>query len=111
MACGEPEKFLLAQQLCAALGFIGLLNLNRVTLSAFGLPLETDDDERAGSVRSTIRNLRGRRRASEMGAWLVSGSLEVRPENRPIRFVDYGSGNCDGQITVVIDGETYVLNI
>jgi uncharacterized protein (DUF58 family) len=72
MACGEPEKFLLAQQLCAALGYIGLINLNRVTMSAVGLAPEIEDAEPAGGVRSAIRNLRGRRRASEMGAWICN---------------------------------------
>ena len=43
--------------------------------------------------------------------WVVSGSIEVRPQDLPTRYVDYGSGNCDGQITVTINGEVYQLNI
>jgi len=36
MDCGNPGKFLFAQKLAAALGFIGLVNLNRVAVSAIG---------------------------------------------------------------------------
>ena len=34
--CGKPSKFLFMQQLAMALGYIGLVNLNRVTVSAIG---------------------------------------------------------------------------
>ena len=68
MGCGEPEKFGYCQRLAAALGYIGMVNLNRVTLTAIGAP--KPEDAPAPAVRSVIRNLRGRRRASEMGAWL-----------------------------------------
>lgn len=70
MACGEPEKFLLAQQLAAALGFIGLVNLHRVSMTALGVSPDAQNGEDAGGVRSVLRNLRGRRRAHEMGSWL-----------------------------------------
>ncbi|MFG0257955.1 MAG: DUF58 domain-containing protein [Phycisphaerales bacterium JB043] len=69
MGCGEPEKFFLAQQLAGAIGFVGLLNLHRVTLNAIGG--EDDDDPDATGIK-TLRNLRGRRRASEMGRWIAS---------------------------------------
>jgi hypothetical protein len=36
MDAGVPNKFLFAQKLAAALGFIGLVNLNRVAVSAIG---------------------------------------------------------------------------
>lgn len=36
MDTGNPGKFLFAQRLAAALGFIGLVNLNRVAVSAIG---------------------------------------------------------------------------
>jgi uncharacterized protein (DUF58 family) len=68
MGCGEPEKFGYCQRLAAALGYIGMVNLNRVTLTAIGAP--KPEDGAAPAVRSVIRNLRGRRRAGEMGAWL-----------------------------------------
>ncbi|MHC4975148.1 MAG: DUF58 domain-containing protein [Planctomycetota bacterium] len=68
MACGEPEKFFLAQQLAGAIGFIGLLNLHRVTLSALG---DVDNEQTTPNVR-TLAALRGRRRAAEMGRWIAS---------------------------------------
>ena len=65
MEWGNPNKFLFAQQLAMALGYIGLANHNRVTLYAF------NRDE----VRP-LPNLRGRRRTREMGTWL----LDLEPE-------------------------------
>ena len=59
--CGNPSKFLLMQKLAVALGYIGLANLHRVTLTAMG-PVE-------GGVISVIRDLRGKRRLSEMARW------------------------------------------
>lgn len=91
MDCGEPPKFLLAQQIAAALGYIGLVNLNRVTLTAMGMP-NTDtartsesDGRHSGSSAplSALRNLRGRRRAREMGEWVCG----LRPE-RPAQFTE-----------------------
>jgi len=72
MGCGEPEKFAYAQRLAAALAYIGMVNLNRVTLSAVGAPAPDPDEHGAGApaLRSALRNLRGRGRAAEMGAWL-----------------------------------------
>ena len=67
MHWGNPSKFIFCQRLAMALGYIGLANHNRVTLYAF------DSDE----VRP-LRNLRGRRRTQEMGAWL----LDLEPGGR-----------------------------
>ncbi len=60
MNWGNPGKFLYAQQLAMALGYIGLTNQNRVTLYAF-------NDEGVQPLPS----LRGRRRTREMGSWLL----------------------------------------
>lgn len=60
MDWGNPNKFDFARRLAMALGYIGLVNHNRVSLFAFS----------AGSVRP-LPNLRGRRRTREMGQWLV----------------------------------------
>lgn len=62
MDWGDPSKFLYAQQLAMALGYIGLVNHNRVSLAAFG--------GAAGLQR--LDNLRGRRRTSAMGRWLLN---------------------------------------
>lgn len=61
MDWGTPNKFEYARRLAMALGYIGLVNHNRVSLCAFG--------EVGGLQR--ISNMRGRRRTREMGDWLL----------------------------------------
>lgn len=77
--CGEPNKFLFMQRIAAALGYIGLVNYNRVTLAALGErapePGVARAEDSTGLV-SVIRNLRGGRRAHDMGKWLCSLSPE-----------------------------------
>ena len=65
MDWGDPNKLAYAQRLAMALGYVGLVNHNRVTMAAFGGD---------GGLR-ILKNLRGRRRTSEMGRWL----LDLRP--------------------------------
>jgi uncharacterized protein (DUF58 family) len=60
MDWGNPNKFVFAQQLAMALGYIGLTNQNRVSLYSFN-----------GEGVQAMGNLRGRRRTQEMGAWLL----------------------------------------
>lgn len=40
----------------------------------------------------------------------VSGTIEVTPENHPLRIVDYGNGTCDATFTVTVNGQTYTFN-
>ncbi|MBM4100377.1 MAG: DUF58 domain-containing protein [Planctomycetes bacterium] len=61
MDWGDPNKLAYAQRLAMALGYVGLVNHNRVTMAAFG---------GEGGLR-ILKNLRGRRRTSEMGRWLL----------------------------------------
>jgi len=61
MDWGDPSKFAYAQRLAMALGYVGLVNHNRVTMAAFG---------GEGGLR-ILKNMRGRRRTSEMGRWLL----------------------------------------
>lgn len=65
MDWGNPGKFAFIQRLAMALGYIGLVNHNRVSLYAFNseglLPLTS---------------LRGRRRTREMGQWI----LDLQPQ-------------------------------
>lgn len=84
MDCGDPSKLLFVQRAAAALGYIGLVNYNRVTLSALGARIggraeapQADGAMAAAPESATsappllaLRNLRGRRRAAEMGDWL-----------------------------------------
>lgn len=59
MASGHPPKLLLAKQLAAAIGYIGLVNLDRVGVSAF-----------ASTVGSRLDRLRGRGRAFDLFSFL-----------------------------------------
>jgi uncharacterized protein (DUF58 family) len=61
MDWGNPSKFIFAQRLAMALGYIGLVNHNRVTLYAFN-----EQETRP------LSGLRGRRRTREMGAWILN---------------------------------------
>jgi uncharacterized protein (DUF58 family) len=65
MDWGNPNKFVYCQKIAMALGYIGLVNLNRVTLFSFN-----------SNGLSPLPSLRGRRRVQEMGSWL----LKLEPE-------------------------------
>jgi uncharacterized protein (DUF58 family) len=67
MNWGDPSKFEFARRLAMALGYIGLTNQNRVSMSAFG-GIDRDGNP-AGLQR--LSNLRGRRRTHEVGKWLI----------------------------------------
>ncbi len=41
--------------------------------------------------------------------FIVSGSIELTPENRPVRLLDFGNGDCDNIATVTINGETFTI--
>jgi hypothetical protein len=41
--------------------------------------------------------------------FIVSGSIEIRPQDRPVRLLDYGNGDCDNEATVTINGEVYTI--
>jgi len=60
MDWGNPGKFLYTQRLAMALGYIGLVNHNRVSLYAFN----------EGGL-APLASLRGRRRTREMGQWIL----------------------------------------
>ncbi len=59
MAAGRPAKLLVAKQLAAAIGYIGLVNLDRVGVTAF-----------ASGAASRLDRLRGRGRAFNLLAFL-----------------------------------------
>ncbi|MFK7961321.1 MAG: DUF58 domain-containing protein [Phycisphaerales bacterium] len=60
MHYGNPSKFDYCRRLAMAMGYVGLINHNRVSLYGFG----------EGKVQP-ITGLRGRRRTREMGQWLL----------------------------------------
>ena len=82
MDAGEPNKFLFCQRLAASLAYIGLVNLNRVAISAIGERIEGVSVEKdappppdaAASVSSglvsSLRDLRGRRRLDDITRYL-----------------------------------------
>lgn len=43
--------------------------------------------------------------------WIVSGRLDLTPSGKPTRTIDWGSGNCDDDATVTINGNTYNINL
>jgi uncharacterized protein (DUF58 family) len=59
---GSPSKFLLMQKLTAALGYVGLANLHRVHVTALG----GLDAQGQPQLMSVVRDLRGRRRLSDL---------------------------------------------
>lgn len=76
--CGEPNKFLFMQRLAASLAYIGLVNLNRVAVTAIGAKAIEGEAEASSDqpletgVLSSLRDLRGRRRLQELIAYLCT---------------------------------------
>lgn len=71
--CGKPSKFLLMQKLACAMGYIGLANLHRVTVTGIG-GVDRQDPPQA-QLMSVVRDLRGRRRLNDLSRFL----LQLRP--------------------------------
>jgi len=100
MDCGEPSKLLFCQRAAAALAYIGLVNYNRVTLSAMGGALgpagEDEGPVLEGPSLHTLRNLRGRRRAAEMGERLckldAGGPSDFAEHAKKIALARQGKG-------------------
>ncbi len=90
---GEPNKFLYMQRLAAALGYIGLVNLNRVGISALGdKGLREGEKPEIGpdgkelppqGLVSAIRDLRGKRRLQDLASYILS----IEPAGQT-RFTD-----------------------
>jgi len=74
--CGEPSKFLYGQKLAAALGYIGLMNMNRVAITTLGGKLRTvggaEDRIHPTPVMHAIKDLRGKRRLQDIARFLVA---------------------------------------
>jgi len=41
--------------------------------------------------------------------WIVSGTVNIQPEGRPLQILDFGDGECDNIATVLINGVTYTI--
>jgi hypothetical protein len=76
------------QKAAMALGYVGLVNLNRVAATAMG-PGE-------GGVISSIRDLRGKRRTHDLSRWLIDqepmGSFSFRQAAERIALSRRGKG-------------------
>lgn len=102
---GDPSKFLFMQKAAMAMGYVGLVNLNRVAASAMGGAVELvragDGDEAPeitidpGAVHA-IRDLRGRRRTHDLARFICSitpgGPLEFRRCAEKIALSKRGKG-------------------
>ena len=42
-------------------------------------------------------------------AYIVSGVIAIQPQENDLRIVNFGSGACDSQFTVTVNGETFTL--
>jgi len=90
--CGTPSKFLYSQQLAAALGYIGLMNLNRVAVTTLGGKLRTAGGAVGGQdriqptpVMHALRDLRGKRRLQDLARFLCA----VEPDG----VTDFGAAS------------------
>ncbi|MGI8893022.1 MAG: hypothetical protein ACR2GN_06135 [Bacteroidia bacterium] len=43
--------------------------------------------------------------------WIVSGTMDMAPNNLPVRAVDFGTGTCDNIATVTINGVTHTITL
>jgi len=43
--------------------------------------------------------------------WITTGKFSLTPEGKPERMLDYGSGTCDGDATVTIEGKIYEVTL
>lgn len=94
MDTGDPSKFLFMQKLAMAFGYIGLINLNRVAVTAIGT-VQTQDGAVPGLV-SSIRDLRGRRRTQDLSRFLCTlepaGGADFREAAKRIALTRRGKG-------------------
>jgi uncharacterized protein (DUF58 family) len=90
MGVGEPAKDLFARRLTAALGYVGLVNNNRLTISLFG-----------DGLRTQLAHMRGRNYLPQMAELLLTSECEgfsdFEKACRDVTATRIGSG-----ITIVI---------
>ncbi len=94
--CGEPNKYLFMQRVAMTLGYIGLVNYNRVFATIMGgAPREGEAPPEEPTLR-VIRNLRGRRRTHDLARFLCSvepaGPSDFRTHARRIALSRTGRG-------------------
>jgi uncharacterized protein (DUF58 family) len=100
--CGEPSKFAFMQKAAMALGYVGLVNLNRVAATAMGGAVRSFSSDAdaplvpMGDVSTAVRDLRGRRRVQELARWICSlrpvGSFSFAEAAQRIALARRGKG-------------------
>lgn len=105
--CGEPHKFTFMQKCAMTLGYIGLVNLNRVACSTFAgqnwelSPRRDETDAPAPALSGrpallSLRDLRGRRRAQDLARFLCTvapaGASDFREAGKRIALARRGKG-------------------
>ena len=43
--------------------------------------------------------------------FIVSGTIEIQPEGKALRVLDFGDGSCDNEATVTVNGNTYTIHL
>ncbi len=97
MDVGEPNKLVYACRLAASLGYVGLVNQNRVTLSAIGLvPRTVDGSEVGSSAASEARRamqptrrlapMRGRTQARRLTDFALELIIDAAKPERTARL-------------------------
>jgi uncharacterized protein (DUF58 family) len=90
MSVGEPAKELFTKRLTAALGYVGLVNNNRVTISLFG-----------DGLRLQLANMRGRNYLPQMAELLLTTECEGFSDfEKACR--DVAAGRLGSGITIVL---------
>ncbi len=91
----------------------------RTIISGSGTPTPWDDvylisgtsngtNSNGHSITATITNDLRKEMACH---WIVSGTVEITPSNRPTKILDFGSGACDNQATITINGVTHIITL
>ena len=57
-----------------------------------------------------VANIRSALRSTYVCPWIVKGTTTISEEG-PEREINYGSGACDGQISVTANGQVSEINI
>jgi uncharacterized protein (DUF58 family) len=85
---GAHNKFVFMQRAAMAMGYVGLVNLNRVAVTAMG--------EGEGGIAGSLKDLRGRRRTRELATFLCGlepgGSFSFREAAERILLSRRGKG-------------------
>jgi len=93
MDTGEPHKFVFAQRVAFLLGYLGLINLNRVGITVIGGGTR---DGTTPAVTRSVRDMRGRRRVSELADFVLSaepaGTASFRAASERIALARRGKG-------------------